>query len=93
MAIIFLYLAKENVCGAGLFFAFCYKAHGFPFLYIVTGNIDTAYGYLKTLALGSYFTKSGNFLFNIPAFILDAVLIYLLTCLISILFRKIKIKH
>ena len=88
-----IYFTKENACGVSLFFAFCYKAYGFPFFYLVTGNIDSASGYLKTLPLGNYFSKFGNFLFNTPSFILDIILIYLAACLISFLFRRIKIKH
>ena len=88
-----IFIAKENACGVGLFFAFCYKAYGFPFFYIATGDIDTASAYLKTLAFGNYFARFNNFLFNVPAFLFDIVLIYLLACLISVLFRKIKIKH
>ena len=93
IGILFLYFAKENACGVGLFFAFCYKAYGFPFFYIATGDIDNASAYLKTLTFGGYFAKFNNFLFNVPAFLFDIVLIYLLACLISVLFRKTKIKN
>lgn len=93
IGIFFLYFAGENACGAGFGFAFCYKAYGFPFLYLVTGQIDSASGYIKTLPFGSYFSKYGSFLFNPAAFVLDVVLIYLVACFISILFRKIKIKN
>ena len=93
ITILSLYFTRENACGVSLFFAFCYNAYGFPFLYIVTGQIDTASGYIKTLPLGNYFSQYGNFLFNIPAFLLDVVLIYLAACFIFVLFRKIKFKH
>ena len=92
IAILSLYLTKENACGISVFFAFCYNAYGFPFFYAVTGQIDAASGYIKTLPLGSFFSKSGNFLFNAPSLILDAVLIYLLACLISISLEKLKLK-
>ena len=84
------YFGKENACGVSLFFAFCYNAYGFPFFYLVTGNIDSASGYIKTLPLGEFFSKLGNFLFNPPAFLLDLALIYILACLIAILFNKNK---
>lgn len=90
IGIFYLYSAGEDACGAGLFFAFCYRAYGFPFLYLVTGQIDNASSYIKTLPLGEYFSKTGNFLFNPAVFLLDIALIYLLACLISILFNKNK---
>lgn len=93
IGILFLYFAGDDVCGISPFFAFCYKAYGFPLAYLVTGNVDSAFGHIKTLPLGDYFIKSGNFLFNIPAFISDIILIYILACLISALFEKKKIKH
>lgn len=83
MAVIFLYLAKEDVCGAGFFFAFCYKAYGFPLSYVVAGNIDTAFGHIKTLFLGKYFVKYGNLLVNPEALILNIASIYLFACLID----------
>jgi len=83
MAIIFLYLAKEDVCAVSFFFAFCYKAYGFPFSYAVAGNIDAALGHLKTLFLGKYFLKYGNLLLNPAALIMDIALTYLLTCLVN----------
>ena len=89
----FIFIARDDACGVGLFFAFCYKAYGFPFFYIATGDIDIASAYFKTLTFGGYFAKFNNFLFNVPAFLFDIVLIYLLACLISVLFRKIKIKN
>ena len=90
IAVLYLYSAGESACGAGFFFAFCYKAYGFPFLYAVTGDINTASDYLKTLPLGGYFIKSWNFLFNPAAFLLDMVFIYLLSCLVLYL---IKARH
>ena len=92
IAVFYLYFARENACGVGLTFAFCYKAYGFPFSYIVTGNIDNASGYIMTLPLGDYFSKSGNFLFNPLALMLDISLIYLLACFVAMLvtFQKIK---
>ena len=93
IAVASVYFTKENACGASLFFAFCYKAYGFPFLYIITGQIDTAAGYINTLPLGSYFSKYGNVLFNIPAFLSDIISIYLLACFADLLLSKINIKH
>ena len=93
IVVIYLYFAGESGCGAGLGFSFCYKAHGFPFLYLVTGDVDSSFGYIKTLLLGTYFKKSGNSLFNPVALILDMFLIYLLACFISLLFKNMKSKH
>ena len=89
----FVFIAKEDACGVGLFFAFCYKAYGFPLFYLVTGQIDEASAYLKTLTFGGYFAKFNNFLFNVPAFLFDIVVIYLLACLVYILFRKKTIEN
>lgn len=93
IAAFFTYFTKENACGVSIFFAFCYKAYGFPFLHIVSGQIDSASGYIATLPLGAYFSKYGNFLFNPITLVLDIILLYLLACLISILFGKMNIKH
>ncbi len=87
----YLYFARESVCAAGLFFAFCYNAYGFPLYYLVAGNI--APGHVNTLFLGEYFTKSGNFLFNPATLFLDAILIYLLSCFMSLLFKNTKSKN
>lgn len=92
IAVFYLYFAMESACGVSLFFAFCYKAYGFPFLYMVAGDINTALGYIKTLPLGNYFSKFGNFLFNPFALILDLILIYLMACFMSMLFTFRKIK-
>ena len=93
VGILYLYFAGENACGAGFSFSFCYKAYGFPFLYIITGDIDAASGYVKTLPLGSNFGRSGSFLFNPGALISDIALVYLLACFISMLFRSARFKH
>ena len=92
VGIIYLYIAGENGCGAGFGFSFCYKAYGFPFLYLVKGNTDIAFNYFKTSFLGEYFTKSGNSLFNPAALISDIILIYLLACFLNLLFKN-KIKN
>lgn len=92
IGIFYLYFAKEDVCGAGFMFAFCYNAYGFPFSYMASGNIDAALGYLKTLFLGKFFIKSGNFLFNYATLFLDILLIYLLSCFISALVKDFKTK-
>jgi len=86
-SIIFLYFAKESVCAVSFFFAFCYNAYGFPFQYMLTGNIESASSHIKTLFLGEYFNKSGNFLFNPATLVLNLVLIYIFACFISRLFK------
>lgn len=87
-----LYFVKEEICAAGGFiFVFCYKAYGWPFAYLITGDIGNASGHIKTLFLGDYFAQYGNLLFNPAAFVLNAFLIYLSTYLISILV-KLRIK-
>lgn len=93
IAVFYLYFAKEEVCGAGLMFSFCYKAYGFPFPYLVSGGVDAASGVLKTSFLGEFFEKSGNFLINYAALFLDILLIYLASCLIYLLVGSIKVKN
>ena len=83
IGVVYLYFAGEDVCAAGLFFKLCYKSYGFPFPYLVTGDIGNASDYTSTLHLGSYFSKSGSFLFNPLAFLLNLMLIYLLSCLVA----------
>lgn len=93
IGVLYLYFAIEDVCAVGLFFAFCYKAYGFPFLYIVAGDVGNAFGHIKTLPFGSYFLKSGNYLLNLVALALDFVLIYLLACVMTMLFSNMKFKR
>lgn len=93
ISVFYLYFAGEDACGAGFGFSFCYKAHGYPFLYLVTGNIDIASGYLKDAFLGKFFAKPGNFLFNPLGLALDIIFIYILACLVSIPLEKLKLKH
>jgi len=93
LGIIFLYLASEKACAAGLSFSFCYKAYGFPFHYIATGDVDIAHGYLKTITLGRYFSKYGKFLFNGVALAIDIILIYLIACFVSLPFKNMKLKN
>ncbi|MBI3026692.1 hypothetical protein HYY70_01130 [Candidatus Woesearchaeota archaeon] len=88
IGIFYLYFAKEDACGVWSIIAFCYKAYGFPFPYAVSGDIDIASGYIKTLFLGQYFIKYGNFLFNPATLIIDIFLIYILACFISMLIKK-----
>lgn len=90
IGIIYLYFAKESVCAVSFYFAFCYNAYGFPFQYMVDGNIESAYSQIKASFLGEYFNKSGNILFNPAAFALDLALIYLLACFIYLPFKHIK---
>ena len=86
LGIALLYFVNEGVCGVFLFYSFCYKSYGFPFPYILNGNIEVAAGQMKTVFLGSFFIKSGNFLFNPAALMLDLALIYLLSCIAAALF-------
>ena len=92
IGIVYLYFAVENICGVSFYFAFCYKAYGFPLSYMVIGDVNSAFGYIKTLFLGNYFTKSKNFLFNPLSLILNIISIYALTCFIAELFKNMKIK-
>ena len=87
VGIFYIYFAKESVCGAGLFFAFCYNAYGFPFSYLITGNFDAAAGHIETLAFGGFFSRMGNYLFNPFAMLLNLVLVYLLSCFMANLFK------
>ncbi len=91
--IIFLYFAKESVCAVSFFFVFCYNAYGFPFQYMITGNIESASSNIKTLFLGESFNTYGNFLFNTVTLISDLILVYLLACFMSMLFRNMKFKY
>ncbi|MBI2102085.1 hypothetical protein HYT53_05745 [Candidatus Woesearchaeota archaeon] len=88
IGVLYLYFAVEDACAVGFLFAFCYKAHGFPFLYMVNGDIGNAVGHIKTLPLGAYFTETGSQLFNLPALLLDLAFAYLLACLLSMPFRN-----
>ncbi|MBI2650681.1 hypothetical protein HYX04_05230 [Candidatus Woesearchaeota archaeon] len=90
IGIVYLYLAKESICAASLFFAFCYNAYGFPFSYLISGNIDAAAGHIKTLFLGDYFGKHGSVLLNPFALFLNLVVIYLLSCFIEYLLMNTK---
>lgn len=90
IGIFYLYFAGESACGVWSILAFCYKAYGFPFSYIATGDIEIASGYIKNLFLGENFIKSGNLLFNPMTLALDLILIYLLACFISMLVKNIK---
>lgn len=87
IGIIYLYFAKESVCAVSFYFAFCYNAYGFPFQYMVAGNIESAYSQIKASFLGEYFNNYGNFLFNPAAFALDLALIYLLACFVYMPFK------
>ena len=93
IAIFYLYFAAGETCGISPFFQFCYKEYGFPLSYAITGEIETASGYIKTTFLGDSFSKYGNILFNPLALILDIALIYLLSCFIAMLFRNMKIRN
>ncbi|MBS3114061.1 hypothetical protein J4448_03090 [Candidatus Woesearchaeota archaeon] len=94
IGILFLYFANESACGISFFFAFCYKAYGFPLAHLITGDIANSMGYIKTLPFGQFFYKSGNLLFNPAALLIDISLIYLLACLLDSLFRmRIKKFH
>ncbi|MBI2541555.1 hypothetical protein HYV80_02500 [Candidatus Woesearchaeota archaeon] len=92
VGVVYLYFAGENVCGAGFSFAFCYKSYGFPFQYLISGQIDAASGFVKSTFLGEFFTKSGEFLVNYIALLLDIAFIYLLSCSISVLVRNASLR-
>lgn len=92
IGIVFLYFAKESTCGVSFFFAFCYKAYGFPFFYMIDGDVGAASDYANTLFLGRHFSKSGSILLNPAAFALNVILMYLLACFITVLFKD-KIRH
>lgn len=88
VGIVYLYLSTESVCGAGLTFVICYKAYGFPFQYLVAGDINSAIDIIKSSPLGNYFNKFEDFLLNPLSLILDLALIYLASCTISFIFEK-----
>ena len=90
ICLVYLYLAAESACGAGFGFTICYKAYGFPFQYLATGDINTAINILNSSPLGAYFGKIGNFLFNPVSLALDLALIYLISCIISFVFENKK---
>ena len=77
VAIISLVFTKKSSCGVSFFFSFCFKAYGYPLHYLITGDVDN--GHVQTLSFGKYFKKFSNILFNPIAFILDIILIYLLS--------------
>jgi len=88
---VFLYFIAETACGIVLFYGFCYKAYGFPFSYLMTGDIEIAAGHIKTFFLGNIFIKYGKFLFNPLALILNIFLLYILSCLMALMFGYTKI--
>ena len=93
IAVFYLFFASETTCGASLFFSFCYKAHGFPFSYFMTGDVDWLDKTPNALFLGKYFGKSGNALFNAPALAIDILLIYLLSCFLGLFINVKKLKR
>ena len=93
IGVFYLYFAVEDVCAVSLFFAFCYKAYGFPFSYIVAGDVGSAFGHIKTMPFGAYFVKSGNYLLNLVALALDFVLIYLLACVMAMMLSNAEVKR
>ena len=88
IGLVYLYLAAESVCGVGLTFVICYKAYGFPFQYLATGDVGSAINIINASAFGSYFNKVGKFLLNPVYLALDLALIYLASCLISMIFEN-----
>ncbi|MEK6946132.1 MAG: hypothetical protein AABX32_00845 [Nanoarchaeota archaeon] len=90
VGVVYLYFAKESVSAAGLSFAFFYTAYGFPFQYLITGDVGKISSIVRELFLGNYFGEYGNFLFNPVAFALDIILIYLFSCFMGVLFEKMK---
>lgn len=90
VGIAYLYFASVSVSAAGFGFAFFYNEYGFPFQYLITGNRSNLSGLTHEMFLGNYFAKYGSVLLNPAALALDAALIYLLACMMSILFAKMK---
>ncbi len=90
VGVLYLYFAEERVSAAGFSFAFFYAAYGFPFQYLIIGDIDKISSIVSGLFLGNYFSEYGNFLFNPIAFALGMILIYLLSCFMGVLFGKMK---
>ena len=88
VGVVYLYFARESVSAAGLSFAFFYTAYGFPFQYLIIGDIGKISSIVGELFLGNYFSKYGNFLFNPFAFALDLILIYLFSCFMGVFFEK-----
>ena len=93
IGIVYLYLAAESACGAGFGFTICYKAYGFPFQYLATGDVNSAINIINAYTFGDYFNKIGNFLFNPISLALDLALIYLASSLISFIFENKNIKN
>ena len=92
VGIFYLYFIKEGVSAAGFNFAFFYNAYGFPFQYLITGDTSNLSGITNEMFLGNYFTKYGTALINPIALVLNIMLIYLLACIMSMLFAKMKVK-
>ncbi|MBI1936046.1 hypothetical protein HYS31_06415 [Candidatus Woesearchaeota archaeon] len=86
----YLYIVAESICAVGFFFQFCYKAYGFPFPYLVTGDVDNSSGHIKTFFLGNHFAKFGSFMLNPITAAFDVILIYLLSCLVSTLLKGMR---
>ena len=89
-SILYLYFAKETSCGVGFSYVLCYSLYGIPFPYLTTGGIGIASEEIKELFLGKFFQQYGNFLFNPATLVLDLVFIYLLSCILSLLFKGMK---
>ncbi len=53
--VIFLYFVKESISAIGFSFAIFYNAYGFPFQYLITGDISNLSGIINTLSLGNFF--------------------------------------
>lgn len=92
MCIFYLYFANDKVSAAGFSFAIFYSAYGFPFQYLIIGDIGKTSGIVNNLFLGNYFIKFNNFLFNPLALALNIILIYLLACLMAIPLKNKKSK-
>ena len=93
ISLFYLYFAGETGCGAGFGFTLCYKAYGFPFFYAMTGDYSIIQSYTGTLFLGKYFLKYGSLNFNALALLFDAILIYILACMIGSLMNVKRIKN
>ena len=74
----FGFYAKESVCAASIFFAFCVNEHGFPFTGMMTGHIGSVpQEVLEERFFGQFFMRKGGVLFN-PALILLNIMAYYL---------------
>lgn len=86
LVLFFSFYVKEGVCAASLFFGYCVDEHGFPFADLISGDIETVpKEILQEKVLGQFFSKTGSFLFNPPAFLANAAIYYIFVSLLFFL--------